>query len=96
MPTFNALLRILNLLRPRDARRLALTVELEEDLLDGGWIASVVEVPGCISQGDTEDEAVENVMDALSGILQARPGPIRELPHRTQPRGRTHRHVVSI
>lgn len=88
-----------NLLRRRSDQqlpRLAYTVELEEDTLDGGWIASVVEVPGCMSQGDTEEEAIDNVRDALSCILQAGPPLGDDLRHPSPPRGRTHRHVVSI
>jgi predicted RNase H-like HicB family nuclease len=30
-----------------------------------GWVAEVEELPGCISQGGTPDEALENVRDAM-------------------------------
>lgn len=40
---------------------------------DEGWIvASVPEVPGALSQGRTREEARENVVDALRGILELR------------------------
>ena len=29
----------------------------------GGWLAEVPELPGCMSDGDTPQHAVENVMD---------------------------------
>lgn len=31
----------------------------------GGWLAEVPDLPGCISDGDTPEEAVKNVEDAL-------------------------------
>ena len=41
------------------------TVLLEpED--DGGYIVSVPALPGCISQGDTRDEALANIREAIS------------------------------
>lgn len=48
------------------------TVRLEADELDGGYIAEVIELPGCVSQGDTEREALENVVDAIGSVLTAR------------------------
>ncbi len=51
--------------------RLTIVFEPYED----GWIvASVPEVPGALSQGRTRDEARENVIDALHGILELRFG----------------------
>lgn len=32
-----------------------------------GWVAEVEELPGCISQGATPNEAIENVRDAMLG-----------------------------
>ena len=52
---------------------LMLTIVFEEG--ESGWIvASVPEVPGAHSQGRTRDEARENVIDALHGILELRFG----------------------
>jgi predicted RNase H-like HicB family nuclease len=34
-----------------------------------GWVAEVAELPGCLSQGDTPAEAVENVRDAMLGWI---------------------------
>lgn len=48
-----------------------LTIVYEEG--DEGWvIASVPEVPGAHSQGRTREEARENVLDALRGLLELR------------------------
>jgi len=52
---------------------LRLTI-LYEDAGDGWIVARVPEVPGAISQGRTRDEARENVIDALRGILELRFG----------------------
>jgi predicted RNase H-like HicB family nuclease len=52
---------------------LRLTIVFEPD--EGGWIvASVPEVPGALSQGRSREEARENVIDALHGILALRFG----------------------
>jgi predicted RNase H-like HicB family nuclease len=32
---------------------------------DGIWIAKCLEIPGCISEGGTREEALENVHDAI-------------------------------
>ncbi len=39
------------------------------DIEDGGYVARVLEFPGCISEGDTPDEAIANVEDALRGVI---------------------------
>ncbi len=34
-----------------------------------GYVADVPELPGCMSQGKTVEEAVENIRDAIQGYL---------------------------
>lgn len=34
-----------------------------------GYVADVPELPGCMSQGKTLDEAVKNIKDAIRGYL---------------------------
>jgi antitoxin HicB len=41
-------------------------VILYPDHEDGGWVAEVPSLPGCISQGETREEALENVRDAIT------------------------------
>lgn len=43
-------------------------VTVPEQTTDGGWVISAyyLELPGCESQGDTEDEARENLKDAFA------------------------------
>ncbi len=40
-------------------------VVIYPDAEDGGWVAEVPSLPGCISQGDTKEEVVENIRDAI-------------------------------
>ena len=37
----------------------------------GGWLAEVPDLPGCMSDGNTPNEAVENVMDAIACWIEA-------------------------
>lgn len=39
---------------------------------DEGYSVSVPGLPGCWSQGATEQEALENIQDAIQGYLAAR------------------------
>ena len=39
---------------------------------DDWWIASVVELPGALSQGRTLEEARDNILDAIRELLLAR------------------------
>ncbi|QDU54621.1 type II toxin-antitoxin system HicB family antitoxin [Aeoliella mucimassa] len=40
-------------------------VVLYPDHEDGGWVAEVPSLPGCISQGETREEALLNIRDAI-------------------------------
>ncbi len=46
--------------------RFRVLIEQDED---GVFIASVPELPGCISQGKTRSEAISNITDAIQGYL---------------------------
>lgn len=46
-----------------------ITLERDED---GVWIAECPSIPGCVSQGDTRDQASENIRDAIRLCLQVR------------------------
>jgi len=39
---------------------------------DGIFIAECPVIPGCISQGKTEQEAIENIKDAIKQCLEVR------------------------
>ena len=47
-------------------RRFHIRFELAEE---GGYTVTVPELPGCISEGDTFQEALEMVKDAMAGLL---------------------------
>jgi len=36
---------------------------------EGGYTVAAPALPGCISEGDTEEEALENIKDAIQGWL---------------------------
>jgi antitoxin HicB len=38
---------------------------------DSGFVVEVPALPGCISQGETRTEAVENIKDAINGYLES-------------------------
>jgi predicted RNase H-like HicB family nuclease len=45
------------------------TVDRDED---GVWIVECPSIPGCVSQGSTKEEALENIKDAIRLCLQVR------------------------
>lgn len=45
-------------------------VIVEEDLEDGGYIVHCPSLKGCWSQGDTIEEALENIKEAIVGYLK--------------------------
>ncbi|MBN1632266.1 MAG: type II toxin-antitoxin system HicB family antitoxin [Thermoleophilia bacterium] len=49
--------------------RFSVTVDRDED---GVWIAECPAIPGCVSQGDTRDEALSNVQEAIALCLDVR------------------------
>jgi len=46
------------------------TIVLEE-AEEGGFAVSVPALPGCISEGDTYEEALDNIKDAIALYLRA-------------------------
>lgn len=50
---------------------MTLTVTIDRDE-DGVWVVECPSIPGCISQGATKDEALENVKDAIKQCIEAR------------------------
>ncbi len=39
---------------------------------DGKWVIECPSIPGCVSQGDTRNEALANIRDAIAGCLEVR------------------------
>lgn len=49
--------------------KLIVTLERDED---GMLVAECPAIPGCVSQGKTEQEATENIRDAITECLEVR------------------------
>jgi predicted RNase H-like HicB family nuclease len=39
---------------------------------DGAWIVECPSIPGCVSQGTTREEALDNIRDAIKLCLEVR------------------------
>ncbi len=54
-----------------DYLKLPYTIEIlrETDEDDPGWVASVMELPGCFTQADTFEELPEMIEDAMRGWI---------------------------
>ncbi len=46
-------------------------VVLDEDEEAGGYVVSCPSLPGCFSQGDTTEEALENIKEAIQACLDS-------------------------
>jgi predicted RNase H-like HicB family nuclease len=49
--------------------RFQITLDRDED---GVWIAECPSIPGCVSQGRTKEEAIENIQEAIALCLEVR------------------------
>ena len=49
--------------------RMTVTIDRDED---GVWIAECPSIPGCVSQGNTKDEALVNIREAIELCREAR------------------------
>ena len=55
-------------------------VILEKDKQSGWFTVTVPSLPGCISQGDTKEEAIKNIKEAVELYLEdARPQDVRKV-----------------
>ncbi len=46
-----------------------ITIERDED---GRYVAECTDLPGCLSEGETLEEAMENISEAIIGCLKSR------------------------
>ena len=49
--------------------RFLVTIDRDED---GAWVVECPSIPGCVSQGATREDALENIRDAIRGCLEVR------------------------
>ena len=38
---------------------------------EGGWWAEVSELPGCVTQGETQEELLDNILEAIQACIEA-------------------------
>ncbi len=53
------------------AEALNFNITLDRDE-DGAWVVECPAIPGCVSQGGTREEALENIEDAIRLCLEVR------------------------
>jgi predicted RNase H-like HicB family nuclease len=51
------------------AVKFTVTIDRDED---GAWVVECPAIPGCVSQGNTKEEAIENIKDAIQSCLEVR------------------------
>jgi len=70
----SAVLRNIGLFR-NENRAYAISMKFQTTLErdeDGVWIAECPSIPGCVTQGNTRDEALTNIREAIAGCLEVR------------------------
>jgi antitoxin HicB len=60
----------------------------------GGWLAEVPDLPGCMSDGETPEEAVTNVQGAILSWIEAADDLRRPIPHPGAERPYTGAHIL--
>jgi predicted RNase H-like HicB family nuclease len=50
------------------------------DTEDGGYVVEVPSLPGCVSQGETRDQAIRNAQDAIEAWVDAARSLGRDIP----------------
>lgn len=63
-----------------DGYEATLRVVMREDLEDGGYVVKCPALPGCVSQGETVEEALANIKEAMVGVIRARVAAGQPLP----------------
>jgi predicted RNase H-like HicB family nuclease len=62
-------------------RHMKLTVILTPDEEDGGYVATCPAIQGCVSEGETVEEALTNIREAIAGCLESLAAHQHPLPH---------------
>ena len=52
---------------------------------DGVWIVECPTIPGCVSQGETREQALDNIREAIALCLEVRAE--KGLPYVPEPKG---------
>ena len=67
----------------------AVRIERLADSDGGGYLATVPDLPGCMSDGDTPEEALRNVQDAIESWIESAKEWKQDIPKPTPPLART-------
>jgi predicted RNase H-like HicB family nuclease len=65
---------------PEEECTVKFTVIRTPDEEDGGYVAECPAIPGCISEGDTVEQALANIKEAIEGCLESMLVHQQELP----------------
>jgi antitoxin HicB len=65
--------------------RYAITIEPLAEADGGGFAAFVPDLPGCMSDGETPQEALTNVLDAIEAWLEAARDLGHDIPEPSRP-----------
>lgn len=66
----------------------AVRIERLAESEGGGYLATVPDLPGCMSDGDTPEEALRNVQDAIESWIEAAKEWKQEIPKPSPPLAR--------
>jgi antitoxin HicB len=66
----------------------AVRIERLADSDGGGYMAVVPDLPGCMSDGETPEEALKNVQDAIASWIEAAREWKQEIPKPSPPLAR--------
>jgi len=66
-----------------EVKGLKFTVILREEA-EGGYSAQCIEFPGAISQGETREQAIANIREAIEGYLEAFPEEVNQLKRKRE------------
>ncbi len=61
------------------------SVLLEHDLEDGGFVVSVPSLPGCFTQGDSVDEAIEHAHETIQCHIEGLAATGEQIPNEELP-----------
>ena len=66
----------------------AVRIERLADGEGGGYLATVPDLPGCMSDGETPEEALRNVQDAIASWIEAAKEWKQDIPRPSPPLAR--------
>ena len=66
-----------------EVKGLKLTVVLREEE-ERSYSAKCLELPGCISEGETREETLANIREAIEGYLEAFPKELNQLKRKQE------------